>query len=845
MFASTSAGIIKDDFSAGSVTRDSTRFYETDIGDGWQADLQSAWTISGGMLQNTNTATSGIAGEGAVACAVDLEGYGGRYVELVFDYSGNTANRLAVHLWGYTGLFDFDEGWFADFQVQNGGYYSYWNGSGTSGEVHGYSLKDGSDSVAPYALDTLAESGTYSNRIDIQSLGIPGVTDVSDLSYISLAFGRKNYTGASASAVDNASLSVWPYIDADHLSGPAPLTVIFDASANSTDPDIVSYAWDFGDGSTATGMRVTNTYSDAGIYSAELTVTDSTAQSITASVGIHVSPTLIDLGAIWFIGDSITQSNADGDAAGSPRKALYDLLSANGYTFTYTGHFTANVDGLPTTGATPANNLYHYHSGISGSVIGDDFDGRTGMTENMSVFWNSGRLAQVKPDIILIMLGANDVNLSLNLPGAPERLRMLIQTIYELPGVGDPTIFLAQITPNRISSQTETNVSAFNDAIPDVVAGFRAQEKDVRLVDQFTPINDNYAAAMRADNLHPNAVGNELMAQQWYNAIMGKFPGPVSDFHGFDLHTFSTNGLDCKVAVPEVAAEGNPWIWRARFWGHEPGPDIALLSNGFHVAYVDVAGLYGAPSAVARFDQFYDLLTLSYGFDSQVVLEGMSRGGLIIYNWAARNTGRVHCIYADAPVCDFKSWPGGFGIGTGSPADWSACMDAYGFTSELEAMNYCGNPVNNVEPLARAGIPLLHVVGDDDLVVPVVENTEVMEEQCNTYGGLIKVIHKPGVGHVHGLDDPNPIVEFITNSVYADHHIPAFLPGSAVSNGVFSLRFEGTVGQHYQMEATGELTTSNTWQVCEDIPSLTVSPTNISIHTTNDAGFYRIRWFPF
>ncbi len=56
-----------------------------------------------------------------------------------------------------------------------------------------------------------------------------------------------------------------------------------------------------------------------------------------------------DLGAIWCIGDSITQSNADGDSSGSPRKALYDLLIANDYDFTYTGHFTANVDGLPTT----------------------------------------------------------------------------------------------------------------------------------------------------------------------------------------------------------------------------------------------------------------------------------------------------------------------------------------------------------------------------------------------------------------------------------------------------------------------------------------------------------------
>ena len=43
----------------------------------------------------------------------------------------------------------------------------------------------------------------------------------------------------------------------------------------------------------------------------------------------------------------------------------------------------------------------------------------------------------------------------------------------------------------------------------------------------------------------------------------------------------------------------------------------------------------------------------------------MSRGGLIIYNWATANPKKVACIYGDAPVCDFKSWPGGKGKGKG------------------------------------------------------------------------------------------------------------------------------------------------------------------------------------
>jgi PKD domain-containing protein/all-beta uncharacterized protein/beta-propeller repeat-containing protein/S-layer family protein len=60
------------------------------------------------------------------------------------------------------------------------------------------------------------------------------------------------------------------------LSGDFPLDVTFDGSA-STDSDggtIVSYAWDFGDGSTGIGAVVTHTYTQPGLYYATLKVTD-------------------------------------------------------------------------------------------------------------------------------------------------------------------------------------------------------------------------------------------------------------------------------------------------------------------------------------------------------------------------------------------------------------------------------------------------------------------------------------------------------------------------------------------------------------------------------------------
>jgi len=246
------------------------------------------------------------------------------------------------------------------------------------------------------------------------------------------------------------------------------------------------------------------------------------------------------------------------------------------------------------------------------------------------------------------------------------------------------------------------------------------------------------------------------------------FPGAKSDFHGYDCYTFRHNGQQSIVVTPHECADGKPWIWRARFWGHEPQVDTGLLEKGFHVAYTDVGGLFGNPKAVERWNAFYTYLTEEQGFSKTPALEGMSRGGLIIYNWAAANPDSVSCIYADAPVVDFKSWPGGKGVGKGSPAEWKKCQKVYGLT-EAEALAYTKNPIDQLAPLAKTGIPLLHVCGGTDKVVPVSENTAIIEKRYRALGGDITVIIKKLTGHhPHCLKDPAPIIDFVLKHTKKD-----------------------------------------------------------------------------
>jgi sialidase-1 len=248
----------------------------------------------------------------------------------------------------------------------------------------------------------------------------------------------------------------------------------------------------------------------------------------------------------------------------------------------------------------------------------------------------------------------------------------------------------------------------------------------------------------------------------------------TDNWHGFVRENFTFQGRPAWIVQPRHALAGNPWVWRAHFPDWHICIDSILLGKGFHIAYVNTNDMYGSPAAMQIWDRFYDYLVKDMEFAPKVALEGVSRGGLYVYGWAKRNPFQVSCLYAEASVCDFKSWPGGKKNSPGSEADWNLLLKCYGF-SEEQAMSFSDNPADNLEGLAGCRVPVLHSIGLDDKIVPPEENTYVLINNYIRMGGLATVYPMTRgpqelEGHHFPIESPGQIADYIMEYSYPVTH---------------------------------------------------------------------------
>lgn len=220
--------------------------------------------------------------------------------------------------------------------------------STTSGEAPFTVVFDGADSFDPNG-DALTYSWDFGDGT--VASGVSVSNEYTAIGSYTAVLTVQDDDGNSDSdeveiTVTEPNLAPVATISATPISGDVPLVVSFDGSGSS-DPNIndeLSYVWDFGDGATSTDESPTHTYTQAGLYSATLTVSDGAGLTDAAAVSIEVIAVPNDPpGAILTVsatsGESPLQVTFDGSLSSDP----------DGDVLTYTWDFG---DGTTGSGAT-------------------------------------------------------------------------------------------------------------------------------------------------------------------------------------------------------------------------------------------------------------------------------------------------------------------------------------------------------------------------------------------------------------------------------------------------------------------------------------------------------------
>ncbi len=197
------------------------------------------------------------------------------------------------------------------------------------------------------------------------------------------------------------------------------------------------------------------------------------------------------------------------------------------------------------------------------------------------------------------------------------------------------------------------------------------------------------------------------------------------------------------VIFPETRPIPTPWVWYAPSFVDRLPSDLhawistRLLTRGVAIAGVDVGESYGNPAGRQAFTAFRDAIVPTYELEAQATLLGQSRGALMHYNWAAEQPQRVRRIAGIYPVCNLVAWPG-----------VAQAAEAYAMTPEaLEAALPEHNPIERLAPLAAAGIPIFHIHGDADELIPLEQHSGEVARRYRALGGSMELLVIPGVGH--------------------------------------------------------------------------------------------------
>ena len=244
---------------------------------------------------------------------------------------------------------------------------------------------------------------------------------------------------------------------------------------------------------------------------------------------------------IMSIGDSITDG---ANAVGSYRKFLYNNLTKNGYSIKMVGPILS--DKFLNFKNEKENFTYEAsHCGYNGTTIKTNKE-RKGI---MNILQENDYLKKYNPDVVILMIGTNDIIINEDISTIIRHLKNFI--IYIKHNIQKrSSIFVSSIPPldpntkftynlfesyrkdnnNKTRSKfnvrviVENKVEDYNREIKKLVN--RLKQKMINIY--FTDLGSYlpYVEVFCDDGIHPNEVGHKFMGEHLYNqinSILGKF----------------------------------------------------------------------------------------------------------------------------------------------------------------------------------------------------------------------------------------------------------------------------------------------------------------------------------
>lgn len=240
---------------------------------------------------------------------------------------------------------------------------------------------------------------------------------------------------------------------------------------------------------------------------------------------------------------------------------------------------------------------------------------------------------------------------------------------------------------------------------------------------------------------------------------------------GFAREVFPFDGRPAFVTKPANPAPGRPWVWRTSFPDFHSEIDVELLQRGYHVAYVDVVAMLGSDRALEIMERFQHTVIARFTLADKPALEAVSRGGLHAYRYAAKHPERIACIYADTPVLNLASWPLEH---AGAKNELAAALKEYGLKDADELRAFRGNPIDLLEPIAKAKLPLRHVISLSDTVVPPEKNTLEAKRRLEALGHTMDLVTvEKGTPESNGHHFPLPAVKESADFIEKNTKTPA------------------------------------------------------------------------